>query len=91
MAWTTPWVLFFVLVVSGAVNAVLSSLSLLVIASVCERIQEPFRLLGAALLMPFYKGLLRWVRFRATVYEILRYRYDDGFLPLSSWAHATRW
>lgn len=91
LCWTAPWVLGLVLLASTVVNVSLSLLSLLAVASVCERIHDPARLLGAALATPFYKGYLRWVRFRATVYDLLRYRYDDSYLPQSAWAHAPRW
>ncbi len=91
LAWTSPWVLATVLVVASAVNVALSLFALAVVARVCERIVEPSKLLGAALLTPFYKGFFRWVRLRAIVYEALRYRYDDPYLPQSAWAHAPRY
>ncbi len=91
LLWQSPWVLATVLVIASVVNVALSLFALLVVARVCERILEPARLLGAALLTPFYKGFLRWVRLRAIVYEFLRYRYDDPYLPQSAWAHAPRY
>ena len=48
-------------------------------------------MLGAALVTPFYKGYLRWVRLRATLYELARFRYEDAYLPYSAYANAPRW
>lgn len=86
-----PWALFAVLTVSTLINIVLSLFSLHAIDRVCERILSPYSYVGAAVVTPFYKGLMRWVRFKATVLELLRIRYDDSFLPQSAWAHAPRW
>ena len=60
------------------------------IALVSERVRDVHRLLGPALLMPLYRALMRWVKIRALVYELLRVRYEDGFLPDSAWRNAPR-
>jgi hypothetical protein len=41
--------------------------------------------------MPWYKGLLRWVRFRAVIMELVRIRYEDPFLPAAAWQNAPRY
>ena len=74
------WLLLFVWIVMTAVNAALSLFALGVVSVVCTRLQNPLSLLGAALVTPFYKGYLRWVRLKALVYELLRLRYE-GHLP----------
>lgn len=91
MLWSAPMALAIVLVVASVVNVSLSLFALWVIANVCERIPSPGRLLGAAALTPFYKGYLRWVRFRATLMELVRVRYEDPYLPYSAYANAPRW
>lgn len=91
MLWAAPMALCIVLSVASIANLALSCFAWLVISKVCVRIHDPGRLLAAALVMPLYKGYLRWVRFRATIYEFVRYRYDDPYLPLSAYANAPRW
>ena len=81
----------FVTFVSTCAYVALSVLSLVVLAQVSERIQDPWALWKAALVTPFYKALFRWVRFKAFVYELMRIRYEDSYLPDSAWAHAPRW
>ena len=91
MAWNAPMALLVVLTIASVINVSLSLIALWVVAQVCERIHEPGRLLGAALVTPFYKGYLRWVRLRATLYELARFRYEDAYLPYSAYANAPRW
>jgi hypothetical protein len=91
LLWQSPWLLLFVFFVMGFVNMSLSLLSLASVARVCKRIIDPGALIGAALASPFYKGFLRWVRFRALVMELLRVRYEDPYLPASAWVHAPRY
>ena len=59
-------------------------------AIVSRRLHRPASMLVPAVLMPFYKELLRWVRIRAVVMEILRIRYEDPFLPDHAWRQAPR-
>jgi cellulose synthase/poly-beta-1,6-N-acetylglucosamine synthase-like glycosyltransferase len=91
MAATTPWVLGLMLCASISINVLLSLAALGAIACLCTRIQDPGRLVGAALAAPWYKEVLRWVRFKATVFDLLRLDYEDRYLPQSAWAHAPRW
>lgn len=86
-----PLVLGFVWLVSMGAYLVLSTLSVGAVAYLSPRLQHPFRLLPAALVLPFYKGLLRWVRLHAIALELTRRRYEDGFLPEVAWFNAPRW
>ena len=47
-------------------------------------------LLFPAVILPFYKEWLRWVRARAFIEEFLLVRVDDPFLPSSAWANSPR-
>ena len=91
MLWTNPAVAMFVLLVANVAYSLLSVLSVAAVAICTPRIEKPWALLGAALVNPLYKEVLRWVRFRATVCELLRIRYEDTFLPMSAWVHAKRY
>ena len=90
-AGTNPAVAMFVLLVANVAYSLLSVLSVAAVAICTPRIEKPWALLGAALVNPLYKEVLRWVRFRATVCELLRIRYEDTFLPMSAWVHAKRY
>lgn len=81
----------FVLLASLAVYMVLSPLPLIAIAIVSTRTRDVRKLIGAALVMPFYRTLMRWVKIRALIYELLRVRYRDSFLPNSAWDNAPRY
>jgi cellulose synthase/poly-beta-1,6-N-acetylglucosamine synthase-like glycosyltransferase len=91
MLWTNPAVAMFVLLVANVAYSLLSVLSVAAVAICTPRIEKPWALLGAAVVNPLYKEVLRWVRFRATVCELLRIRYEDTFLPMSAWVHAKRY
>ena len=91
LALTDPWALLIAWTITGAVYTLCSVLSLLVVARICVRIEDPLSLLGAALVTPFYKGCLRWVRVRALILEFLRVDYEDPFLPHTAWTHAPRY
>ncbi|MCK6447566.1 MAG: glycosyltransferase family 2 protein [Planctomycetes bacterium] len=86
-----PVVLGFVWLVSMAAYLTLSASSVGAIAHLSSRIERPLRLVPAALILPFYKGLLRWVRLHAITLELTRRRYEDGFLPELAWFNAPRW
>lgn len=58
---------------------------------ISERRTQEWPLIFWSLLVPFYKEYLRWVRFDATVHELLRLNYEDSFLPSSAWRCAPRW
>jgi len=91
MVCVAPKMLAIILGVMWIVNSWLSLLSLALVANVSTRIDQPLRLWRAALLTPLYKGLFRWVRFRALLLEGLRRRYEDPFLPRTVWREAPRW
>lgn len=59
--------------------------------AISERRRAEWSLPVWAVLQPFYKEYLRWVRLRATMHELFRYRYEDTFLPDSAWRCAPRW
>ena len=81
----------FVVLTSWALYTLLAPLPLIAIALVSERTRDVHRLVGPALLMPFYRALMRWVKIRALVLELLRVRYEDSFLPDTAWSHAPRY
>ena len=54
------------------------------------RFTNPWALVPAALILPFYKELFRMVRIRALVLELLRVKYEDSYIPRASYAHAPR-
>jgi cellulose synthase/poly-beta-1,6-N-acetylglucosamine synthase-like glycosyltransferase len=85
------YVYLFVMAVCTSIYAVLSLAALLALGGLTDRISNPMRLFPAALLTPIYKGVLRWVRFRAIVMELLRVRYADAFLPETAWNNAPRY
>jgi biofilm PGA synthesis N-glycosyltransferase PgaC len=86
------WHLFlFVLMASTAFYTLLSILPLVCIGAITDRIKRPWSMLEAALVTPIYKAFLRWVRVRAMLFELLRIRYEDSFLPEKVWTHAPRW
>lgn len=80
----------FVLGISAGIYAVLSVLSIGAIAILSDRIPQPWKLVGAALLLPAYKGCLRWVRLRAFLEEFLQVGTEDGYLPTTAWANTRR-
>ncbi|MEW6747214.1 MAG: glycosyltransferase [Planctomycetota bacterium] len=90
MLLTSPHMLVVMLALATLVNCWLSLLSLAVVARVARRLVQPWRLVTAAVLAPFYKGMLRWVRARAFLQELLRVRYEDPFLPRTVWREAPR-
>ena len=79
-----------IMTASVAVYSLLSAVSLGFVALIEDRIERPRQLLPAALLFPFYSGVLRWVRVRAFYRELFQTRYEDSFLPASAWANAPR-
>jgi hypothetical protein len=85
-----PWMLFVMLTFATVANCWLSLACLWVVCRVAVRVEQPWRLLWAAVCLPFYKGLLRWARFRALVLEISRMKYEDPFLPRTVWREAPR-
>jgi poly-beta-1,6-N-acetyl-D-glucosamine synthase len=89
--WQGAAVASFLLVMIFGVYVALSLASLGAVALATPRIERPRALILAAILNPFYKEALRWVRLRATIYEILRIRYEDPFLPDSAWIYAKRY
>ena len=91
MFWTNWPVAIFALVTANVFYSLLSALSVAAVALCTPRIEKPWALLGASFLNPVYKEILRWVRIRATVCELLRIRYEDTFLPMSAWVHAKRY
>jgi cellulose synthase/poly-beta-1,6-N-acetylglucosamine synthase-like glycosyltransferase len=78
---------FFVLGISAGIYSVLSILSIGAISVLSDRIPRPWALLGAALLLPAYKGCLRWVRLRAFLEEFLQIGTEDSYLPTTAWAN----
>ena len=80
----------FVLIASWLVYTALSVVPLFAIALVSERVRDVHRLAGAALALPLYRTLMRWVKIRALVLELARVRYEDSFLPDTAWKHAPR-
>jgi hypothetical protein len=80
-----------VLGVSFTFFSLLSLASVAAVAICCPRVEKPWSLAAASLLNPFYKEVLRWVRVKATVCEILRIQYEDTFLPSSAWIYARRY
>jgi cellulose synthase/poly-beta-1,6-N-acetylglucosamine synthase-like glycosyltransferase len=88
---TRGWHLFaFVMVVSFVAYALLSMIPALCIRIVSTRVRRQWPLIEAALVTPIYKGMLRWVRVKAIVLELLRIGYQDGYLPEKAWVHAPR-
>ncbi|MFO0984873.1 MAG: glycosyltransferase family 2 protein [Planctomycetota bacterium] len=85
-----PHMLVLMLMLATFVSCWLSLICLFAATRVAERLEHPARLLWVAILTPFYKSLLRWVRFRALVLEVLRLRYEDPFLPRTVWREAPR-
>ena len=82
----TVWL--FVMVVSTAAYSLLSLLALIPMAVLTTRVERPWSYAPAALLSPFYKGLLRWVRLAAYVLELAKVKSNDPFLPDAVWANA---
>ena len=80
----------FVLMATWVFYTGLTLLSLIAIAAVSERSGRISTLVVPALLMPFYRELLRWAKIVAILLELLRVRYEDGYLPESAWSHAPR-
>jgi hypothetical protein len=80
----------FVLMATWVFYTGLTLLSLVAIAGVSERAGRISNLVVPALLMPFYRELLRWATIKAILLELLRVRYEDGYLPESAWSHAPR-
>ncbi len=76
--------------VTAAASALLALLVWIAVSFGTSPAARPGELLGAALLLPTYKALLRWVRLRALVLEFLRVDYEDPFLPDTAWFHAPR-
>jgi len=81
----------FVLAVSYLLYAGLALFSLAAIAVMSERSPRISTLVVPALLSPFYREIMRWVRFRALVMELLRLSYKDSYLPDSAWMHTPRY
>ena len=91
MAWWSPALLLVTLTLAALVNCICSVMSLFAVQHITRVIEKPWRNLWfAAIALPFYKGMLRWVRLRALILESLRLRYEDTFLPTSAWSHAPR-
>jgi hypothetical protein len=82
--------LFVMLTFATVANCWLSLTCLLVVCRLAVRVEQPWRLVWAAVFTPFYKGVLRWARFRALVLEIFRVKYEDPFLPRTVWREAPR-
>lgn len=80
----------FVMLVCWLVYGVLAFLPVLAAVVVSERVDDPRRLWWPALLSAPYRGLMRWVKIRALVLELLRIDYEDSFLPESAWRNARR-
>ena len=81
----------FVTLTSTALYLVLAPLPLIAIAIVSTRTKDVSNLIGASLVMPFYRSLMRWVKIRALLREIFRTKYEDSFLPDSVWKNAPRY
>jgi len=89
--WTQGWLLMGFVLMMSMVAYVLLSLATLIPISVMPDHSRPVRsLLFPALVLPFYKEWLRWVRARAFIEEFLLVRVDDPFLPSSAWANSPR-
>ncbi len=84
-------VYLFVNAVCVVFYAILSLAALFTVARISRRVERPWTLIDAALLTPFYKGFFRWVRLKALVLEIARYRYEDPYLPDPAWVHSPRY
>ncbi|MEM6675746.1 MAG: glycosyltransferase [Planctomycetota bacterium] len=81
----------FVMIASFLLYTLLAPLPLIAIALVSDRVRDVHQLVPTAFVMPFYRGLMRWVKIRALVFELLRVRYRDSFLPDTAWEHAPRY
>ena len=91
LLWWGPGTLIVVWLTTLFIYMGLSLFALYVVSKIAVRVERPEHLIGAALATPFLKGVLRWARFRATLYELLRVRYEDPFLPETAWVHAPRY
>jgi len=83
--------LTLVLALSYALYSILAVLSLGAIRYLSDRSPRFSALLLPAILCPLYRELMRWVRFRALVAELLRRNYKDSYLPDSAWMHTPRY
>ncbi|MEM9378560.1 MAG: glycosyltransferase [Planctomycetota bacterium] len=81
----------FVQLSSLALYTLLAPFPLIAIAIVSERTRDVHRLIGPALVMPFYRVLMRWVKIRALAMELMRVRIRDSFLPDTAWNNAPRY
>ena len=90
LAFQGLFVFGFVMLASAVFYSALSALTLVSIRIHSQRVDRVGSLVGAALVMPYYKEYLRWVRFKAFVKEYLVIDPDDPFLPGNAWANAGR-
>jgi cellulose synthase/poly-beta-1,6-N-acetylglucosamine synthase-like glycosyltransferase len=87
-----PLFLSFILALTLALYQVFGLLAYGCMVYVCDRLEQPWRLLAPTALLPFYKGYLRWVRLKAFTMELCGIKPEDTFLPPSAWLNANwRW
>jgi len=90
LAFQGVFMALFILAISLVIYSAISLFSVFAVRGISNRFPNPWSLVPAALIMPFYKELFRLVRIRALVLELLRVRYEDAYIPRASYAHAPR-
>ncbi|MFT5051899.1 MAG: hypothetical protein ACI8QZ_003328 [Chlamydiales bacterium] len=84
-------VLLLVMALSYALYSILAVLCVVAIAHISDRAPRFRALLLPAILCPLYREIMRWVRLRALVAELLRRNYKDSYLPDTAWMHTPRY
>lgn len=83
-------IFLFIMGTSWLIYTALSFMPVISTTFMSRRVEQRASLSLAALMNPFYREFLRWIKIWAVLLELLRVDYEDSYLPDSAWTQAPR-